>query len=204
MNKMILGAIFATFFLFAQNVEAKPPESTLGEGSIIVAEGFSAPNNFAVADIPADINGFRFADWCAGVCVPTIEIEVFDAKKNESLGHIYAWGKEFGGSADGVSLVFKEFILYDLDGGQLYTLSQDGGHPGGAFADPSVIIPKADAGDQVLLGGAEGVVLGGTGIYAGASGGYSTRLKVEVDFASGLFIYYDELYIRFREVRVEN
>jgi len=177
-------------------------------GAIIVAEGFSAPNDFPIANIPSDINGFSFVDWCNDVpagqptCVPTVKLEVVDAKKTESLGYIYAWGKEFGGSADGVSLVFKEFILYELDGGQLYTLSQDGGHPGGAFADPTIITPKA--GDQVLLGGAEGVVLGGTGIYAGATGGYSTRLKVEVDFASGFFVYYDELYIRFREVRVEN
>ena len=100
MNKLILAAIFATFFLFAPNVDAEPPGSTLGNGSIIVAEGFSAPNTFPVANIPADINGFSFVDWCAGVCVPTVELEVFDAKKNESLGHIYAWGKEFGGSAE--------------------------------------------------------------------------------------------------------
>lgn len=202
MNKAVLSAIIVTMFLAPQSGEAAPPASTLGDGSIIVAEGFSAPNDFPVANIPADINGFSFADWCGGVCIPTVKLEVFDAKKGKSLGFVYAWGKEFGGSADGVTLVFKEFILYDLDGGQLYTLSQDGGHPGGAFADPTIIIPKA--GDQVLLGGAEGVVLGGTGIYAGASGGYSTRLKVEVDFASGFFIYYDELYFRFREVRIEN
>ena len=208
MNKVTLSVIFVALFLFAQHSEAKPPASTLGDGSIIVAEGFSAPNDFPIADIPADINGFSFVDWCNDVpagqptCVPTVKLEVFDAKKSESLGYIYAWGKEFGGSADGVSLVFKEFILYDLHQGQLYTLSQDGGHPGGAFADPTIVIPKA--GDQVLLGGAEGVVLGGTGIYAGADGGYSTRLKVEVDFASGFFIYYDELYFRFRDVRIEN
>jgi hypothetical protein len=127
---------------------------------------------------------------------------VFDAKNGKSLGFIYAWGQDFGGSADGVSLVFREFILYDLDGGQLYTISEDGGHPGGAFADPTVVIPKVA--DQVLLGGAEGQVVGGTGLYAGASGGYSTRLKVEGDFASGFFVYYDELYLRFREVRIEN
>ncbi len=202
MNKVMLGAILVAVFLAPQSGEAKPPKSTLGDGSVIVAEGFSAPNTFPVANIPADINGFSFVDWCGGVCVPTVQLEVFDAKKGESVGYVYAWGKEFGGSADGVTLVFKEFILYDLHGGQLYTLSQDGGHPGGAFADPSIIIPKA--GDQVLLGGAEGVVLGGTGIYAGASGGYSTRLKVEIDFASGFFIYYDELYFRFRDVRIEN
>lgn len=125
-----------------------------------------------------------------------------DAKRGEPLGSIYAWGQDFAASADGRSLNFREFVLYDLDGGQLFTLSRPGGHPGGAFADPSIVIPKA--GDQVLLGGAEGELVGGTGIYAGASGGYSTRLKVEVDFASGFFVYYDELYFRFREVRVEN
>ena len=203
MNKLMLSILFAaTLLLLPSRGETQGGPSTLGNGSVIVAEGFSAPNNFSVADIPADINGFSFADWCGGACVPTVQLEVFDAKKGKSLGHVYAWGKEFAASADGVTLVFKEFILYDLDGGQLYTLSQDGGHPGGAFADPNIIIPKA--GDQVLLGGAEGIVLGGTGIYAGASGGYSTRLKVEVDFASGFFIYYDELYFRFRDVRIEN
>lgn len=210
MNKVMLGAIAITVVVVsARDGEAKPPPSTLGDGSIVVAEGFSAPNDFPVANIPSDINGFSFVDWCNDVpageppCVPTVKLEVIDAKKGKSLGFVYAWGKEFGGSDDGVSLVFKEFILLDLDGGQLYTLSQDGGHPGGAFADPMVIIPKA-GGDQVLLGGAEGIVLGGTGIYAGADGGYSTRLKVEIDFETQLFIYYDELYFRFRNVRVEN
>jgi hypothetical protein len=38
-------------------------------------------------------------------------------------------------------------------------------------------IPKH--GDIVLLGGAEGLVVGGTGQYRNARGPYSTRLKVE-------------------------
>lgn len=109
MNKVTLSVIFVALFLFAQHSEAKPP-ATLGDGSIIVAEGFSAPNDFPIADIPADINGFSFVDWCNDVpagqpsCITTVELEVFDAKKDESLGHVYAWGKEFGGSADRVSL----------------------------------------------------------------------------------------------------
>jgi hypothetical protein len=98
-----------------------------------------------------------------------------------------------------VTLQFKEFILYDLKGGQLYTLSQPGGHPGGAFADPSFIIPKH--GDVVLRGGAEGLVVGGTGKYVSAGGTYSTRLKVET--IGGFFAYYDELFFRFREVDIE-
>jgi hypothetical protein len=86
-----------------------------------------------------------------------------------------------------------------LRDGQLYTLSQEGGHPGGAFADPSLIIPKH--GDVVLLGGAEGLVIGGTGRYSGATGPYSTRLKVET--IGGFFAYYDELFIRFRNVDIQ-
>jgi hypothetical protein len=199
----MLLLIVALFLLVPiSTASAAKPSSPLGDGSIIVAEGFSAPNAYDTALLPP-----VFHAWCNNgdaipECGPTVQLEVFDAKKGQSLGFIYAWGQDFGGSADGVSLVFREFILYDLKGGQLYTISEDGGHPGGAFADPTIVIPKA--GDQVLLGGAEGQVVGGTGVYTGASGGYSTRLKVEVDFASGFFVYYDELYFRFREVRIEN
>ena len=52
----------------------------------------------------------------------------------------------------------------------------------------------------LLLGGAEGLVVGGTGKYRHASGPYSTRLKVET--IGGLFAYYDELFFRFREVDI--
>lgn len=200
-NRLLtISAVAALIALGPVSVAGASPPSVLGDGSIIVAEGFSAPNDYPTQLLPQ-----VFHDWCNNgdatpECIPTVKLAVADAKKGEPLGFVYAWGQDFGGSADGVSLVFREFILYDLDGGQLFTISQDGGHPGGAFADPTVVIPKA--GDQVLLGGAEGQVVGGTGRYAGATGGYSTRLKVEV--SGGFFIYYDELYFRFREVRVEN
>ena len=52
----------------------------------------------------------------------------------------------------------------------------------------------------MLLGGAEGLVVGGTGKYRNARGQYSTRLKVET--IGGFFAYYDELYFRFREVDI--
>ena len=70
--------------------------------------------------------------------------------------------------------------------------------PGCAFADPSLVIPKH--GDLVLLGGAEGLVVGGTGKDRTARGPYSTRLKLET--VGGSFVYYDELYFRFREVEI--
>ena len=80
-----------------------------------------------------------FADWCGGVCFPTVTLE-------------------------------------------------------------ALVPPKFGA--VVLVGGAEGKVVGGTGKYKKASGGYSTRLKVEDDGA-GTFIYYDELYFRFRDVKIK-
>lgn len=176
--------------------------TTLGSGSIVVAEGFSAPNDHPTELLPA-----LFHEWCNNgdavpECFPTVKLAIADAKNGQPLGMIYAWGQDFGASPDGGSLVFREFILYELDGGQLFTISRHPGHPGGAFADPAVVIPKH--GDVVLLGGAEGEVVGGGGAYAGAGGAYSTRLKVELDYASGAFVYYDELYFRFREVRLEN
>ena len=165
-------------------------------GSMILAEGFAEPNTFS-GHLPE-----FFESWCADAehgsrCIPTVTLTVFDSKKAQPLGTVHAWGKDFRSSAG--TLQFKEFILYELSGGQLFTLSQDGGHPGGAFADPSLVIPKQ--GDVVLLGGAEGLVVGGTDKYKNAGGPYSTRLKVET--IGGFFAYYDELFFRFREVDIK-
>ena len=166
-------------------------------GSMIPAEGFASPNTYSGL-----LPGF-FESWCTDPedgsrCIPTVTLDVFDSKKARRLGVIHAWGKDFRSTASG-TLQFKEFVLYALRDGQLYTLSQDGGHPGGAFADPSLVIPKQ--GDVVLLGGAEGLVVGGTGKYKNAGGPYSTRLKLET--IGGFFAYYDELFFRFREVEIE-
>jgi hypothetical protein len=165
-------------------------------GSMLLAEGFASPNTYS-GPLPS-----FFATWCNDTedgqpCIRTVRLDVFDVEKVRQRGAIYAWGKDFKSTASG-TLQFKEFVLYDLDDGQLYTLSQDGGHPGGAFADPALVPPKQ--GDVVLLGGAEGVVVGGTERYRSAAGPYSTRLKVET--IGGFFAYYDELFFRFREVNV--
>ena len=184
---VLFAVIFSGFVTQAQS----------SSGSMILAEGFAAPNIYS-----GPLPGF-FDAWCADTedgsrCVPTVTLDVFDSKKVLRLGVIHAWGKDFRSTASG-TLQFKEFVLYELREGQLYTLSQDGGHPGGAFADPSLVIPKH--GDVVLLGGAEGLVVGGTGKYRFARGAYSTRLKLET--IGGFFAYYDELYFRFREVDIE-
>ena len=190
--RSILWFVFAGLFFTAVDTPAQSPN-----GSMIIAEGFAAANTYS-----GRLPGF-FASWCAdsedgSACIPTVALDVYDPKKARRLGTVYAWGKDFRSTASG-TLQFKEFILYDLRGGKLYTLSLDGGHPGGAFADPSLVIPKH--GDVVLLGGAEGLVVGGTGKYRNARGPYSTRLKVET--IGGFFAYYDELFFRFREVDIQ-
>jgi hypothetical protein len=164
---------------------------------MILAEGFASPSTYSGL-----LPGF-FDAWCADTkdgnpCIPTVTLDVFDSKKARRVGTIHAWGKDFRSTASG-TLQVKEFVLYAPRDGHLYTLSQDGGHPGGAFADPSLVIPKQ--GDVVLLGGAEGLVVGGTGKYKNAGGPYSTRLKLET--IGGFFAYYDELFFRFREVEIE-
>ena len=116
-------------------------------GSMILAEGFAAPNAYT-GPLPDFFEG-----WCADSesgtrCIPTVTLDVFDSKKTRRLGVLHAWGKDFRSTSTG-TLQFKEFVLYELEDGQLYTLSQPGGHPGGAFADPSLVIPKH--GELVLL-----------------------------------------------------
>jgi hypothetical protein len=189
--------VIVRYVLFAALLTGGVVQAQDSNGSIILAEGFAAPNTYS-----GPLPGF-FESWCADTvsgnpCIPTVTLDVFDAKKERRLGAIHAWGKDFVATASG-TLQFKEFILYDLKGGQIYTLSQDGGHPGGAFADPTLVIPKQ--GELVLLGGAEGLVVGGTGVYRNGWGPYSTRLKVET--IGGFFVYYDELFFRFREVDVD-
>ena len=191
MRGMMLIIVVAVLFA-GRDTHSESPT-----GSIILSEGFAAPNTYG-----GPLPDF-FESWCADTqdgsrCIPTVTLDVFDAKKARRLGAINAWGKDFRSTPSG-TLQFKEFILYELRDGQLFTLSQDGGHPGGAFADPSLIIPKQ--GDIVLLGGAEGLVVGGTGKYRTAGGAYSTRLKVET--IGGFFAYYDEMFFRFREVEIQ-
>lgn len=96
-------------------------------GSIIFAEGFASLNTYT-----GPLPGF-FESWCTdtedgGRCVPTVMLDVYEPKKGKRVGVMFAWGKDFRSAAG--TLQFKEFVLYDLKDGQLYTLSQDGGHPG--------------------------------------------------------------------------
>ena len=161
-------------------------------GSMAIVEGAPAANSYE-GEIPQALE-----EWCDNVCVPLVSLEMTDAKKNKPIGVLHTWGKSFNfGSA---FIQFEEFIIYELKGGQFYTVSQDGSQPTAAFIDQALLPPKVGA--QVLIGGTEGIVLPGTGKYKKAGGAYSTRLKLETD-ELGNIVYYDELYFRFREVKVD-
>jgi hypothetical protein len=89
-------------------------------GSIILAEGFATPNRYGGL-LPS-----VFESWCADTedgsqCIPTVSLDVFDSKRARRLGAVHAWGKEFRSTGAG-TLQFKEFLLYELREGQLYTL----------------------------------------------------------------------------------
>ena len=58
-------------------------------GSMILAEGFAAPNTYT-----GPLPGF-FEAWCADTedgsrCIPTVTLDVFDSKKAHRLGVIHA------------------------------------------------------------------------------------------------------------------
>ena len=160
-------------------------------GSMAIVEGAPAPNSYT-GELPPALE-----EWCDGVCLPLVTLEMTDVKKSRPIGILHTWGKDFNFGTTAIQ--FKEFIIYELKGGQFYTVSQDGSQPTAAYIDQALLPPKVGA--QVLIGGTEGVVLPGTGRYKKAGGAYSTRLKLESD-ELGNIVYYDELYFRFREVKV--
>lgn len=160
-------------------------------GSMAIVEGAPASNRYD-GDLPEALT-----EWCQSVCVPLVTLEMVDVKKNRPLGILHTWGKNFNFGSTVIQ--FEEFIVYELEGGQFYTVSQDGSQPTAALIDGDLLTPKV--GTQVWIGGTEGMVLPGTGKYRKAGGPYSTRLKLEFD-DDGNIVYYDELYFRFREVNL--
>lgn len=170
---------------------AQAQDEPQNNGSMAIVEGAPAPNHYngMIPDV--------LEEWCDGECIPLVSLEMTDVKKDKPIGVLHTWGKAFNFGE--YFIQFEEFIIYELSGGQFYTVSQNGSQPTAAFIPPSLLPPKV--GDVVLIGGTEGVVLPGTGKYENAGGPYSTRLKLEADNL-GNIVYYDELYFRFREVQV--
>ncbi len=118
---------------------------------------------------------------------------MFDASTGERRGQIYVWTKSFVTSADGNTICFGEFIWFDLPEGSVYVHSGSNGTCGG-FMDPSMKPPTHITGaGQVVGGGGDGTIVGGTGKYSKWTGTYTDRVFVELSF-TGAANYYDQLF----------
>lgn len=159
------------------------------ENTVLVYNGPSIPNTHAAPDTPA------FASWCSsdGPCSPSVTMPAIDASTGELRGQIYVWTKNFVSSADGNTICFGEFIWFDLREGSVFVHSGNNGTCGG-FMDPSLKPPTHIAGaGQVVGGGGDGIIVGGTGKYARWIGTYTDRVFVELNFSGGAN-YYDQLF----------
>lgn len=160
------------------------------ENVVLIFNGPAVPNTHSAPDTPT------FASWCSstGPCSPSVMQPVYDAASGELRGTIYVWTKNFVYGADGKSLCFGEFIWFALAEGNIYTHSGANGTCG-AFIDPSLKAPSHITGaGQVIAGGGDGTIVGGTGKFSKwTNGTYTDRVFVEFNFSGGAN-YYDQLF----------
>ena len=159
------------------------------EDTVLIYNGPAIANAHAAPNTPA------FTSWCSlnGPCNPSVQLPMFDASTGERRGQIYVWTKNFVSSADGNTICFGEFIWFDLSEGSVYVHSGSNGTCGG-FMDPTIKPPTHIAGaGQVIGGGGDGIIVGGTGKYAKWNGTYTDRVFVEFNFSGGAN-YYDQLF----------
>lgn len=155
---------------------------------VLLYNGPSIPNTHAAPDLAA------FTSWCNAECAPSVALPAIDAASGENLGTLYVWTKNFVTSADGQTLCFGEFTWAALRSGDVYMHSGSNGTCGG-FMDVQVKPPNhvPAAAGQVVGGGGDGILVGGTGKYAKATGTYTDRVFVELNFAGGPN-WYDQLF----------
>jgi hypothetical protein len=161
--------------------------------------GFRLPNIELFYNGNAQPNTFNgklpqvFNTYCAGVCVPTTQIEVTDPPTGIPVGMIYVWAKNFTSNSAGTTLCFTEFIKFDLPLGSIYVQANPNGTCG-AYLDPTLAIPPISLPDlSEIAGGGRGNIVYTTGIYSGWQNG--TYLDRVVVYESGTTIaYYDGLY----------
>ena len=159
------------------------------ENIVLVYNGPSITNTHAAPNTQA------FTSWCSldGPCSPSVTMPAVDAATGELRGQIYVWTKHFVSTADGQTLCFGEFVWFALADGNVYVHSGSNGTCGG-FMDPSVKPPTHITGaGQVVGGGGDGTIVGGTGKYAKWTGTYTDRVFVELSFTGGAN-YYDQLF----------
>lgn len=133
-----------------------------------------------------------FTDWCGTSCFPTTEFPLIDQTRESTVGKARVWGKDMAFSSDGQTLCFTEFIEYQLKKGSIYTLGRTGGTCG-TYMDPTLVPPINVPGAEMLAGGGDGNIVGGTGKYKGLKGTYNDRVFVEFMNRSSI-VYYDALF----------
>jgi hypothetical protein len=154
-------------------------------------------SGIAVANSKSPPATATFANWCGGICFPTVHQSVQDPSTGQPKGTISVWGKgfEFG---TGGSLCFSEFIVFGLDQGEIHVASGVRGTCG-APIDPALKPPlHQDLGALVVIaGGGDGSIVGGTGKYMSWSGTYTDRVFVGFGAPTsgvGGIVYYDQLW----------
>ena len=160
-----------------------------GRNIVLIFNGPAVSNTHAAPSTPA------FAPWCTldGPCSPSVMQPVYDASTGVLKGTIYVWTKNFVNSADGQSICFGEFIWFALSGGDVFVHSGSNGTCGG-FISPSLKPATHITGvGQVIAGGGDGTIVGGTGAYENWTGTYTDRVFVEFNFSGGAN-YYDQLF----------
>lgn len=157
----------------------------------LLVHGLAAPNTAAPPATAA------FAAWCAGVCFPTTNQVVRDPGNGQPKGTIRVWAKNFQFGAGG-TICFSEFIVFALDPGEIHVASGDRGTCG-APMDPALKPPLyPELGTTVVIaGGGDGVIVGGTRMYAQWTGTYTDRVFVGFGPPTsgvGGIVYYDQLW----------
>lgn len=184
-------AITSLAFFSGTSLAANPNANSgnAGRTIVLIFHGPAVANTHAAPTTPT------FAPWCAldGPCAPSVMQPMYDASTGVLKGTIYVWTKNFVTSTDGQSLCFGEFIWFALTEGDLFTHSGSDGTCGG-FIDPSLKPPTHITGaGQVIAGGGDGTIVGGTRAFKNWTGTYTDRVFVEFNFSGGAN-FYDQLF----------
>jgi hypothetical protein len=180
----VVGSVFAATVAVCGSATASTSVQLLTHG-------------LAIPNLTAPPGSAAFVNWCAGVCFPTTHQPAYDPATGQARGSFAVWAKNFQFGAGG-ALCFSEFVVFNLQEGELHVASGDRGTCG-APMDPALKPPMhADKGALVVIaGGGDGHIVGGTGRFQNWTGTYTDRVFVGFGAPTsgvGGIIYYDQLW----------